>query len=372
MKNKLIILALEPLESRYTSEWYTALPKIFNSKIIKMGLNMEVITIDGKSEKQTNKVTPGAFLNFTETNIWKNNQLNKLSDMFSKGEIISGDKIVVTDAWNSGVIQIKYMSELMDIPVEIHSIWHAGSYDPNDFLGRKIRDKTWSYAFEKSIFHASDFNYFATYYHMDLFAKKMDFYDRGELRYADKFVRSGFPFEYLKDTLAPYKNIPKENLILFPHRVAPEKQPNIFLDLKASMPEYKFIICQQSDLTKDEYHSLLSKAKIIFSANLQETLGISCYEGALVSALPLVPDRLSYKEMYPDVFKYYSDLTESWQRYLDNKHLIVSRIRYMMENYETLVNSYEFSSMLDKLSGDYFNSEFMATNILTGKIKELI
>ncbi len=26
------------------------------------------------------------------------------------------------------------MSELLDIPVEIHSIWHAGSYDANDFF----------------------------------------------------------------------------------------------------------------------------------------------------------------------------------------------------------------------------------------------
>ena len=42
---------------------------------------------------------------------------------------------------------------------------------------------------------------------------------------------------------------------------------------------------------------MLGEAKLVFSANLQETLGISWYEGALVDAIPMVPDRLSYKEM---------------------------------------------------------------------------
>ena len=31
--------------------------------------------------------------------------------------------------------------------------------------------------------------------------------------------------------------------------------------------------------------------------NLQETLGISWYEGVLVDVIPMVPDRLSYSEM---------------------------------------------------------------------------
>ena len=57
-------------------------------------------------------------------------------------------------------------------------------------------------------------------------------------------------------------------------------------------------------MTKDEYHNILGEAKIVFSANLQETLGISAYEGALVGAIPMVPDRLSYTEMYDDDFKY--------------------------------------------------------------------
>ena len=35
------------------------------------------------------------------------------------------------------------MLDLFQIDATIHALWHAGSYDPQDFLGRKIGDKPW-------------------------------------------------------------------------------------------------------------------------------------------------------------------------------------------------------------------------------------
>ena len=43
---------------------------------------------------------------------------------------------------------------------------------------------------------------------------------------------------------------------------------------------------------------------MVSRANLQETLGISWYEGPLVDAIIMVPDRLSYSEMSLSEFKY--------------------------------------------------------------------
>ena len=70
------------------------------------------------------------------------------------------------------------------------------------------------------------------------------------------------------------------------------------------MPQYEFVVAQERQLTKNEYHNLLGEAKLVFSANLQETLGISWYEGALVDTIPMVPNRLSYKEMAMPEFAY--------------------------------------------------------------------
>ena len=128
--------------------------------------------------------------------------------------------------------------------------------------------------------------------------------------------------------------MPKRDLILFPHRIAPEKQVEIFRDLKEHLPQYEFVICQEQQLTKNEYHNLLGEAKLVFSANLQETLGISWYEGAVVDAIPMVPDRLSYSEMAMSEFKYPSEWTESFEAYKTHRHFVVNRIVNYMENYE--------------------------------------
>jgi glycosyltransferase involved in cell wall biosynthesis len=143
--------------------------------------------------------------------------------------------------------------------------------------------------------------------------------------------------EYMENTLLMYKNMPKRDLILFPHRIAPEKQVEIFRDLKEQLPQYEFVVCQDQQLTKNEYHNLLGEAKLVFSANLQETLGISWYEGAIVDAIPMVPDRLSYSEMAFDAFKYPSEWTESFESYKTNRHYVVAQIIEYMENYRQFV-----------------------------------
>lgn len=332
--NTIYIMALEPIDTRYTGEWFTELPKMIQSKIAETKANYQVQNVNGYGMFYSSEVTtPGAFLNFGATNIWKNHQMNNVAHMFNSGVIKPGDKFLFTDAWHTGIIQLKYMSELLNIPIEIHSIWHAGSYDPQDFLGRLVKDKQWSYNIERALFYASDYNYFATNFHIDMFAKALQMHDRGELYEPKKFVRTGLPFSYLSSKLGIYKAVQKEDIILFPHRIAPEKQLEIFKDLENQLPKYKFIVCQETKLTKDEYHVLLGKAKMVFSANLQETLGISMYEGMCANALPLVPDRLSYKEMYSAGFKYPSEWTESYKSYLKHRDKLVKHIEFMMENY---------------------------------------
>ena len=164
--------------------------------------------------------------------------------------------------------------------------------------------------------------------------------------------------EYMKDALADYKNLKKRNLILFPHRIAPEKQPEIFRDLAKELPHYEFVVCQDKQLTKHEYHTLLGEAKMVFSANTQETLGISPYEGILVGAMPLVPDRLSYTEMYNDIWKYDSTWTSSYANYEINKHKLAEMIKNDMENYDKKLPK------LFELEQELTHTYFSANNLL--------
>jgi hypothetical protein len=176
-----------------------------------------------------------------------------------------------------------------------------------------------------------------------------------------KVMQTGWPMEYMQDTLLMYKNMSKRDLILFPHRIAPEKQVEIFRDLKEHLPQYEFVVCQEQQLTKNEYHNLLGEAKLVFSANLQETLGISWYEGAVVDAIPMVPDRLSYGEMAMSEFNYPSEWTESFEAYTTHRHLVVNRIVNYMENYEKFLP--RLNTQVDVLHENFFSCNNLLKNL---------
>jgi len=338
------IVDIEAVDTRYTKQWKEYLPKQ-----LQRATNEDVNVISGGETPQA--TTPGAFLNFGGTNVYKSKQLETIGEMFCNGKVKNGDYFLYTDAWNPTVIQLRYMAELLGVDIGIGGLWHAGSYDPHDFLGRLIGDKPWVRHAEYSMFECYDDNFFASEFHWDLFAETFAL-DMGVVD-QNKMKRVGWPMEYLKNSLDSYKGMEKRDLILFPHRIAPEKQVDIFRDLAQRLPQYEFVVCQEQELTKNEYHNLLGEAKLVFSANLQETLGISWYEGALVDAIPMVPDRLSYSEMALPEFKYPSAWTEDYDAYLHNRDKVIAQIVNYMENYEDLLVSLD--KQRTKLNKEFFS-----------------
>ena len=345
------IVDLESIPTRYTCEWKSHLPKLLEEH------GHEIYVIDGPHDLPSN-TTPGMFLNFAATNIYKAAQVEKFSRLFSENRIKDGDYFLFTDAWHPGVINLRYMADLLGIKIKIGGLWHAGSYDKWDGLGRLIGDAKWVRHAEKSFFWAIDHNYFATDFHIDMFLDNL--FEEDIVYFDNKIVRTGWPMEYMPETIGPYKS-KKRDLILFPHRIAPEKQVEIFKDLAQALPQYEWIVCQEHALTKEAYHTLLGEAKLVFSANLQETLGISMYEGALTDAIPLVPDRLSYTEMYAEIWRYPSSWTESYSSFLHHKDLLCAKIVEFMNDYN------EYAKLRPQqarsLHHDFFSAKVLLENI---------
>ena len=400
---KVWIVDLESVPTRYTCQWKDGIPELIKNEFEKLDKKAKIVKLRHQStfdmpydflsvgqfaeidhieeytkqdvlicvldgQLTSDKTTPGAFLNFAATNIYKASQAISISTAFSKGLVEDGDFILFTDAWNPVITQVKYMKDLFGIDVKMGGIWHAGSYDEQDFLGRLIQDKRWSYNFERSAFYSLDYNFFATDFHIDLFVKKIiepntaysDLMSR-HLR-SKSIVQSGQPHNKLVEAISNYNNLPKRDLILFPHRLAPEKQLDIFKDLAASMPEYEWIVCQEQNLSKDEYHTLLGQSKMVFSANLQETLGISAMEAILVNSIPCVPNRLSYVEMYDDKFKYPSEWSESFDSYLKYKPKFIEHIKQLMTS--NLNNEIEKQKQV--LLSSYLSAAPMMEKIING------
>ena len=358
----LYVVELEKIETRYTTRWSTHIPKLIEKYAQDNDIDLDIFVIEG--DQRDDPLPPGAFLNFNSTNIYKSSQLISIAELFQQGKVQPNDIFLYTDAWNPTVIQLKYISELMGIPVKIHGLQHAGSWDPQDFLGRLIGDRPWVRNAERSMYDCYDVNWFASSFHANLYADTF-----GLPPWDPKIQLTGWPMEYLVDVLKPYAQLTKRNQIVFPHRIAPEKQLEIFRDLAASMPHIDWVVSQDTRLTKDQYHTQLGHSQIVFSANLQETLGIStCLEAPLVNAIPLAPDRLSYQEIIIDDFRYPSEWTESWDSYQAHKVLLTQKINHLME--QSVNNPYKVQQLLQTQREKSY--AFMcADNLLHGMLNHL-
>lgn len=332
----LYIVDRKPYSDNYTGEWHKYLPYFFEEN----GIESEVVSGNDLSLTHKESVT----FDLPNESSYNVEQLPKLEQLFKKGKVRDGDKFLFVNAWHLGAVFVKNESTIRNLKVSIYGMWHTGSYDEQTFQGR-LPNKEWLTYSEESLLRCYDINWVATEYHRKLISSSLN-------THSCRIEVTGWPMGYLKSKLRPNtKARVKRNLIVFPHRKLQEKQLNIFLDLKNSLPEYKWLVCLDSKMSKPEYHAVMAKAKIVFSASLQETLGVSMYEGLLLDSIPMVPDRLSYSEMYSDQFKYPSFWTDSWSSYLENKAHLIERIRFLMSSYDDIQPSLKSEALL---AGSFF------------------
>mgnify|MGYP007000055271 CR=1 len=74
------IVDIEAVDTRYTKQWKEHLPKQ-----LQRAIDTKVVVISGGEVPQA--TTPGAFLNFGGTNIYKSKQLEQIGEMFCAGNI---------------------------------------------------------------------------------------------------------------------------------------------------------------------------------------------------------------------------------------------------------------------------------------------
>lgn len=355
MKKNVWLLPIEAHEQRYTEQWRRHLPEQLCRAAEDRGIDVRLNIITGEMPEQ--QPTAGAFLDFAGTNVFKSTQIADVARRFQRNEVQQGDVFLFTDAWHPGVHQVRYMSALCGVEVKTVGLWHAGHYDPNDFLGRiDPKDAPWAEAMERALFEAYDVSAFATQAHIDLFSKALR--AKGDPRVA----LVGWPMEYLSQELEQASHTPKENIVLFPHRVAREKQADMFRDLAGEFPDWQFVVCQDRPLTKPEYHELLGRSRVVFSCSLQETLGIGCYEGVLAGAVPVVPDRLSYREMYPKEFRYRSAWTMP-DTYEQNKPALVAHLRKVLAR--AAEGSFDLEPCRQQLA-PFFSGEALYDRVFAG------
>jgi len=120
-------------------------------------------------------------------------------------------------------------------------------------------------------------------------------------------------------------------------------QPEIFQQAKERLAAriLHFGYCQH----KEDYFTWLRRGTIVVSTAIHEFFGMSVLEAVRSGCMPLVPDRLAYRELFPKKYRYAGgQLTEKLAEIIrTRKKITPTEAKNLTEPYswQTLKNSYE-------------------------------
>ena len=295
---RIIDVPIEPIPMRYSEQWGRWFEKEFHGhKVPAVRINVEPMS---------EEIKQGRFLDICGTHYYKAKQLGQISYLMEGGFFTDDDVFFFHDLWFPGIEMLFYMRDALDMKFKITGVLHAGSWDPQDMISHKEMNR-WAWHLESAILKEVDAVFVATHFHRLLIR---NYFGDGH-EFLKKIHVTGLPI-YPNEFARP--DCKKQNIIVFPHRWNDEKQPKVWLEFKERLIDTYTIIRDQWKFidtftlkTKEEYYNVLNTAKISVSFALQETWGIAMQESVLCGCLPVVPDRLSYEEMYPWWAKYVDD-----------------------------------------------------------------
>lgn len=383
---KLFNLILEPLEERYTEQWYRwsnkEFEKHFDEVIVPLG------------ETLTGEITVGKVLDANGTIYWKGFQMAAIARLFHKGEVKDGDVFFLHDLQYPGWEAIKYMAELNGVRVKVFGFLHASSWTTGDFAEPMA---PWLAPYELAWINAADGVFVGSMYHKNKIVAARNLPD--EL--AEKIHVVGNPIdveEYIRR--ANYKFSPEKGeplTVIWPHRFHKEKNPKFAVEvlewmIKSNMDRYpracniNWVFSTPKDIhspdnillmdrindlddvvscefgsvrfkkweTKDEYYQELARSTVVWSTSLEESFGYCNVEGIALGCHPVLPNCASHSEIV------------RWRdRYLYKPNDIEDCARVLMEAIEkpsppkSYIEIYEesFERMANVMKGEK-NDEF--------------
>jgi len=301
--NKVWYFPLEDIEARDY--------RMFDRQMIEAfeyhNMDYEKIEVDVKA----NFIKDGWVMDGPTHAIFCISQAKIFIEKMMKGEVQNGDILFFNDMWHFGLHPIQYAAQLSNIELKYAGYIHAGTFTKYDFAEPM---KWWAENMEKSFFKLANLIFVATKQPYN------DIVENGLIKDSQKIKVVSHPFDI--KVFEKYKNIQKENIVIFPHRLDPDKRPEEFLDLAEKMPNYKFIMTSggkdiknyphlqlkiqllgnveiYNNLTKDEYYKIMAKCKVMFSSAVQENWGVATYEAIHLGLIPICPWRCSYPYYLP-------------------------------------------------------------------------
>lgn len=311
----LYFLPLEPIDMRYTKQWYSWFAEVFNS----YGLDWQYI--EGNCREQI--PATGSWLDFEHTWEWKFAQLHRL---FAK-PLAEHDWIFLPDGEFPGIEAVEYWRRLAGKKVNVAAYWHAGTYDPWDLTSQRGLGKVGK-KLEEVWFEITDLIFVATSYHRDLIIEQREV-EAGKVKVVGGLIDV--------EGLQAYRS-PQRWGMVFTGRLSVEKGIETIQELER---DYHISIykTQANKLAKDDYYRKVASFTHVIAPSLQETFGIGVAEGMALGLTPIVPNGLSFTDYVPagyrynnieeilDIYKKRADLKQCVERY-QYQHVIGEMLRW--------------------------------------------
>ena len=117
------LVDLEYVETRYTAQWKTEFPQQIADQT-----SQDITVIEGPEEIAA-CTTPGAFLNFAGTNIYKAEQVKIIAEYFNNNQISSNnDFIKWKKKWNNSVRKNNSMKEARHLMKKYNPVFIARNH----------------------------------------------------------------------------------------------------------------------------------------------------------------------------------------------------------------------------------------------------
>lgn len=315
----LYIIPIEPLEERYTEQWYRWFPEYCKQH------GIEYAVIDGKPLTQTVEV--GTFLDINSTVHYKAHQLASIARLFHNKLVKPGDVFFVADIEFWGIEIIKYLSVLNKIPVKLTGFCHAASYTREDFIAPC---EPFAEYFERGWFKVFDRVYVGSQYHKQQILEHRAPKDKGTQTYVEtmnKIRVTGNPYDVkgVRDEILPLVK-EKRNRVIHTNRPDPEKRPEItlqvFQELYKVHPDWEYMVCTsrkqwgtgavrelalamqasgklivKEGISKQEYLTLLAESRVMTGNTIEENFGYCVLEAMIFETVPVVPNAYSHPEL---------------------------------------------------------------------------
>ncbi len=282
------------------------------------------------------------------------------------------DLIICSDMLNLPIFKSICHDKIKNIPVVIYFHENQISYpwSPDDNDVERNRDFHYYYINYTSSL-VSHWNLFNSHYHkssyfsgLEKYLKKMPDYHNeqtiDEISNKSSVLYLGCDLKKF-DLPGNYSYDSDRPIILWNHRWEFDKNPELFFNtlikLKQDGPD---IFAKAADILRDEiiqigycesfqeYRDWLWKADIIPVTSIQDFFGISIVESVYCNTLHLLPERLSYGELFdesnnPDLF--YKNDKDLYIK-LKNNILNVGKTRARAEEIATLIKKYGWMEMI--------------------------